>query len=103
MKLDDLLPVQDEHFNSEVFPVNANQQEMNKARLDHQRMQPNIKSLDVSHWAKNVPQMVRDDQTSARDLPSNGFYNEPSISNEETRINKQSTTRLSQKFNNRRK
>ncbi len=66
IRLDNLLPTNDEQFNTEIY---ANQMRPDMAakprgtRGNQSTTKQGIKSLDVSHWAKNVPQSIRDDTT----------------------------------------
>jgi hypothetical protein len=58
IRLDDLLPVDDEQFNSEMY-ANDMKKVDNIAKQrgvrGNQQTNGGIKSLDVAHWAKNIP------------------------------------------------
>lgn len=104
IRLDDLLPVDDEQFNSEMY-ANDMKKVDNIAKQrgvrGNQQTNGGIKSLDVAHWAKNIPQQVRDDVTAtsgrggylgmASNSVSNTYMGEPTMNvNEDMRYGQMS-------------
>lgn len=82
VKLDDLLPEQDEHFQSEVYANNNSKQAYQRGmtgQIAPPPVIPSMKSLDDKHWLNNLPQPVNE----------SGRGNE----NEETRMNNQNSAR----------
>jgi hypothetical protein len=73
VRLEDLLPEQDEHFQSEVY---ANNTKTPGGGYQRAYVVPNVKNIDDKAWLNNLPQPVNNDS----------IRNE----NEETRMNQNS-------------
>lgn len=84
VKLDDLLPEQDENFQSEVYANNNTRGGYNRggrAGMVAPPPVPPLKSLDDKHWLNNLPQPVNESARSNQNEETRMNNNPPSARN----------------------